>query len=208
MPGSNACLGPIWWILSIHRKNYTIQLYFPGGSDSKESACNAGDPGSILGWEDPLGKGMATHSSSLAWRIPMDRGVWWAYVNRLTESQTRLSTKTFIHVLIRTKVQLGVWNDKGGGDVRKSWEERWDDTSSQTWILPAQGCSMPSKWRPEAEKQRCLWLCLFITTENTRLTVKTYIWLLSNNRLINKGLWRFFLTQEQNTKELNLKHII
>ena len=29
-----------------------------------------------LGWEDPLEEGMATHSSILAWRIPMDRGVW------------------------------------------------------------------------------------------------------------------------------------
>ena len=43
---------------------------FPGGSDGKASACNAGDPGSILGWEDPLEKGMATHSSILALRIP------------------------------------------------------------------------------------------------------------------------------------------
>ena len=81
-----------------------------GGSDSKESTCHAGDPGSIpgsgrspgegigyplqyswallvaqmvknlpakqktwarsLGWEDTLKKGMATHSSTLAWRIP------------------------------------------------------------------------------------------------------------------------------------------
>ena len=31
-----------------------------------------------LGWEDPLEEGMATHSSILAWRIPMDRGAWWA----------------------------------------------------------------------------------------------------------------------------------
>ena len=30
----------------------------------------------FLGWEDPLEKGMATHSSILAWRIPMDRGAW------------------------------------------------------------------------------------------------------------------------------------
>ena len=29
-----------------------------------------------LGWEDPLEDGMATHSSILAWRIPMDRGAW------------------------------------------------------------------------------------------------------------------------------------
>ena len=41
-----------------------------GGSDGKESACNVGDAGSILGWEDPLEEGMATHSSILAWRIP------------------------------------------------------------------------------------------------------------------------------------------
>ena len=43
---------------------------FPGGSDGKESACNEGDMGSILGWEDPLEEGMTTHSSILAWRIP------------------------------------------------------------------------------------------------------------------------------------------
>ena len=42
---------------------------FPGGSDGKESACNVGDLGS-LGWEDPLEKEMATHSSILAWEIP------------------------------------------------------------------------------------------------------------------------------------------
>ena len=45
-------------------------LGFLGGSDSEESACNAGDPGLILGWEDPLEKGMATHFSILALRIP------------------------------------------------------------------------------------------------------------------------------------------
>ena len=33
-----------------------------------------------LGWEDPLEGGMATHSSILAWRIPMDREAWWATV--------------------------------------------------------------------------------------------------------------------------------
>ena len=43
-----------------------------GDSDGKESACNAG----AIGWEDPLEDGMATHSSILAWRIPMERGSW------------------------------------------------------------------------------------------------------------------------------------
>ena len=36
---------------------------FPGSSAGKESACNAGDPGSIPGLEDPLEEGVATHSS-------------------------------------------------------------------------------------------------------------------------------------------------
>ena len=45
-------------------------LGFPASSDSKESACNEGDLGSIPGSEEPLEKGMATYSSILAWRIP------------------------------------------------------------------------------------------------------------------------------------------
>ena len=44
---------------------------FPGGSDAKESACNAGNVGLIPGREDPLEKEIAgNHSSILAWKIP------------------------------------------------------------------------------------------------------------------------------------------
>ena len=43
---------------------------FPGGSDNKESACSAGDPGSIPGWDNPLEKEIATHSSILSLEIP------------------------------------------------------------------------------------------------------------------------------------------
>ena len=44
-----------WWLGSSHRER---------------SACNAGDQVQLLGQEDPLEKGMATHSRILAWRIP------------------------------------------------------------------------------------------------------------------------------------------
>ena len=44
-----------------------------------------------LGWEDPLDEGMETHSSILAWRIPMDRGAWPAIVHGVAKSQTPLS---------------------------------------------------------------------------------------------------------------------
>ena len=41
----------------------------------------------FLGWEGPLEEGMATHSSILAWRIPMDRGTWQATVHGVIKSQ-------------------------------------------------------------------------------------------------------------------------
>jgi len=61
---------------------------FPGGSDGKESACNAGDLGLIPGLGRSPGEGHATHSSILIWRIPMDRRAWWATVLGDTKSQT------------------------------------------------------------------------------------------------------------------------
>ena len=39
-----------------------------------------------LGWEDPQGEGIATHSSNLAWKLPIDRGTWWAKVLGRKES--------------------------------------------------------------------------------------------------------------------------
>ena len=41
-----------------------------------------------LGWEDPLEEGMATHSSILAWRVPVDRGAWRATVHGAAELDT------------------------------------------------------------------------------------------------------------------------
>ena len=50
---------------------------FPGGSEVKASAWNAGDPGSIPGSGRSPGKEMATHSSTLAWKIPWREGGAW-----------------------------------------------------------------------------------------------------------------------------------
>ena len=62
---------------------------FPGGSESKESARNVGDLGSIPGvGKIPLEKGIAVHSSSPAWRIPMDRGAWRAAVHGVAKCYT------------------------------------------------------------------------------------------------------------------------
>ena len=54
---------------------------FPGGSEVKASAYNAGDLGSIPGSEDFLEKEMATYSSILAWKNSMDGEAWQATVH-------------------------------------------------------------------------------------------------------------------------------
>ena len=61
---------------------------FLGGSDGKESACNAGDLGLIPGLGRSPGGGHGNPLSILAWRIPMDRGAWWATVRGFAKSQT------------------------------------------------------------------------------------------------------------------------
>ena len=57
---SGLCKGGSPWVSRVH-------LGFPDGSDGKESPTVWVQ---FLGWEDPLEKGMATHSSILVWRIP------------------------------------------------------------------------------------------------------------------------------------------
>ena len=47
-----------------------------------------------LGREDLLEQGMATQSNILAWRIPMDRGVWQTIVHRVSKSQTQMKQLT------------------------------------------------------------------------------------------------------------------
>ena len=66
-------------------------LCFPGGSDDKESACNAADLGSIpgLGRSPGEGNGYQLHYSCLG--NLTDRGAWWARVQGITESRTQLS---------------------------------------------------------------------------------------------------------------------
>ena len=68
---------------------------FPGGSDGKESACNAGDLGSMPGLGRSLGEGNGNPLQYSCLENPMDRGAWWAVVPGVTKSQTRLMDKHF-----------------------------------------------------------------------------------------------------------------
>ena len=84
-----------------------------------------------LGREDPLGKGMATHSSILAWRNPMDRGAWRATVCRVTKSWTEMTQHACTHAWVSLDPPAGqaasfwVWD-------RRAW---WVDS-----LLPKFTC--------------------------------------------------------------------
>jgi len=72
----------------IYNLDFAYFRSFSGGSDGKESACNAGDLGLICG-KIPWRK--ATPSCIFAWKNPMDRGTWQATVYEVTKSRTQLS---------------------------------------------------------------------------------------------------------------------
>ena len=70
-----------------------------------------------LGREDPLEESMATHSSILTWRIPLDRGTWWAIVHGSKRVRHDWATK---HNIAQTCAQLQklffaalLWGKKG-----------------------------------------------------------------------------------------------
>ena len=64
---------------------------FPGGSDGKESACNAGDPGSISGLGRSPGEGNGNPLQYYCLENSTDRGAWQATVHGVVKSQTQLS---------------------------------------------------------------------------------------------------------------------
>ena len=61
---------------------------FPGGSDGKESACNAGDPGLIPESGRSPGEGNSYPLQYFCLENSMDRGAWWATVHGVAKSQT------------------------------------------------------------------------------------------------------------------------
>ena len=63
----------------------------PGGSDSKESACNAGNTDSIPGLGSSPGEGHGNPLQYSCLKNPMDRGAWWATAPGVAKSQTQLS---------------------------------------------------------------------------------------------------------------------
>ena len=72
--------------LGLYNNNVSF-LDFPGGSDGKASAYNAGDPGSIPGLRRTPGEGNGTPLQYSCLENPMGRGAWWAAVHGVTKSR-------------------------------------------------------------------------------------------------------------------------
>ena len=78
-------------ILGLHHNFIGIQVsssHFPGGSEVKESACSAGDPGSIPGLERFPGEGNGNPLQYSCLKNPMDGGAWSATVHGVAKSLT------------------------------------------------------------------------------------------------------------------------
>ena len=72
-----------------------IKLGFPGGSDDKETVCNAGDPGSVPGLGRYPGEGSGYPLQYSCLENSMDRGAWWATVQQAAKSGHNWVTNTF-----------------------------------------------------------------------------------------------------------------
>ena len=91
------------------RDNAGFGLDLLGGLDSKESACNAGDLGSILGSGRSPGEGNSNPLQYSFLENSTDRGAWWATVHGVTKSQTQhFHTLTFY---CHSKVNIAIKHD-------------------------------------------------------------------------------------------------
>ena len=81
-------------VLTVDLTTSWLKPVFPGGSEVKVSACNAGDLGSIPGSGRSPGEGNGNPLQYSCLENPMDRGAWWAIVHGVAKSWTRLSNFT------------------------------------------------------------------------------------------------------------------
>ena len=87
-----------------------VHLVFPGDSDSKESACNAGDLGLIPGSGRSPGEGHGNPLQYSCLETFMDRAVWQATVHGVAKSQTQLTLSSFFFPLTHSFTLKGSFN--------------------------------------------------------------------------------------------------
>ena len=91
-------------LLRLHASSAGSMALIPAGSDSKESACNVGDPGSIAGSGRSPGEGNSNSLQCSCLENSMDGGAWWATVHGVTKSWTRLSDFTLLTLSLKVSL--------------------------------------------------------------------------------------------------------
>ena len=91
-------------LVTLFYPHLLFHMSFSGGSDSKESACNVGDLGSIPGLGSFPGGRHGNPFQYSCLENPMDRGAWQATVHGVAKSRTWLSDWAHTHTLIHTTV--------------------------------------------------------------------------------------------------------
>ena len=127
---------------------------FPGGSEVKASASNAGDPGSIPGSGRSPGEGNGNPLQYSCLENPMDRRAWLARVHRIAKSRTRLSD--FTHSMEK---QTNRHREQTYGHGERRGEgEMYGESNTETYITV---CKIDSQqefalWLRKLKKGLCI----------------------------------------------------
>ena len=124
-------------------------LVYPSGSDDKESAYNAGEPGSISGSRRSPGEGNSNPFQCSCLRNPMDTGAWWATVQGVAQES-------------ETTYQLNNNNNKVQG-VALHFKITFEDTQVRVWAIYPHWISLFHLWRNEYLRASVKWA--FISME-------------------------------------------
>ena len=157
--------GDLRWLQLLPWRLYHLNLYnisFPGGSDSKESACNGETRVEYLGGEDPLEKGMATHSYFLPGESHGQRNRW-ATVHVVAKSKDTTEQLTLSYVNYRSiKLERERERERENTSLGKKksieehffvayWFQARGKTASDSWISP------PFSWNQFFVLNTCVW---------------------------------------------------
>ena len=138
----------------------------------------------FLGQEDPLEEEMATFSSILAWRIPMDRRAWQAIIDGVTKSRTRLSDKVQQFLSDSTNPWLWKFGQTASPSCASVSSPVNGDTAKALSELAYAGCDRPhvhkTKWRSWG-RSSWVWTYLWCLPKRS-LSPSPWTWSLEINR--------------------------
>ena len=138
----------VWFTL----RGLPLEVGFPGSSDGKDSACNAGDPGLIPGSERSPGEGNDCPLQYSCLENPVDRGAWWATVHGVTKSRTWLSHFTSLHKLQEILKDREAWcavvHEVVKHQTRLSdWTTtKWVECQTYIWVLISLSLPLPHQF--------------------------------------------------------------